>query len=48
MAYFLARAGSPVSIDTEHNIAHNKVMIVDYDSFNLTKSAKEGYAENCL
>jgi len=52
-ADFLAHAGVPVSIDARHKIAHNKVMIIDSKtiitgSFNFTKSAEEGNAENLL
>jgi phosphatidylserine/phosphatidylglycerophosphate/cardiolipin synthase-like enzyme len=52
-ADFLAHAGVPVSIDAKHKIAHNKVMIIDSEtvitgSFNFTKSAEEGNAENLL
>jgi phosphatidylserine/phosphatidylglycerophosphate/cardiolipin synthase-like enzyme len=43
----------PVSIDAKHKIAHNKVMIIDSEtvitgSFNFTKLAEEGNAENLL
>jgi phosphatidylserine/phosphatidylglycerophosphate/cardiolipin synthase-like enzyme len=52
-ATFLANEGVPVSIDAAHRIAHNKVMIIDdgeviTGSFNFTKSAEEGNAENVL
>lgn len=52
-ADFLAHAGVPVSIDAKHKIAHNKVMIIDSEtvitgSFNFTKLAEEGNAENLL
>jgi len=52
-ADFLAHAGVPVSIDAKHKIAHNKVMIIDSEtvitgSFNFTKAAEEGNAENLL
>ena len=52
-ADFLAHAGVPVLIDEKHKIAHNKVMIIDSQtvitgSFNFTKSAEEGNAENLL
>lgn len=52
-ADFLAHAGIPVSIDAKHKIAHNKVMVIDSGtvitgSFNFTKSAEEGNAENVL
>jgi phosphatidylserine/phosphatidylglycerophosphate/cardiolipin synthase-like enzyme len=43
----------PVLIDSEHAIAHNKVMIIDGQtvitgSFNFTKQAEEHNAENLL
>ena len=52
-ADFLAHAKVPVSIDAKHKIAHNKVMIIDSEtiitgSFNFSKSAEEGNAENLL
>jgi phosphatidylserine/phosphatidylglycerophosphate/cardiolipin synthase-like enzyme len=52
-ADFLVHAGVPVSIDAKHKIAHNKVMIIDSEtvitgSFNFTKAAEEGNAENLL
>ena len=52
-ADFLAHAGVPVSIDAKHKIAHNKIMIIDSStvitgSFNFTKAAEEGNAENLL
>jgi len=52
-ASFLANEGVPVSIDAAHRIAHNKVMVIDGQqvitgSFNFTKSAEEGNAENVL
>ncbi len=42
-----------VKIDSEHAIAHNKVMVVDGEtvitgSFNFTKAAEENNAENLL
>ncbi|QCB61920.1 phospholipase D family protein [Wolbachia endosymbiont of Brugia malayi] len=45
--------GIPVWIDDKPKIAHNKVIIVDNQkvitgSFNLTKTAKKGNAENLL
>ena len=50
---FLANGGIPVFIDADHRIAHNKVMIIDGQtvitgSFNFTKSAETGNAENVL
>lgn len=52
-ATFLANEGVPVFIDAEHKIAHNKVMVIDgttiiTGSFNFTKAAEEGNAENLL
>jgi phosphatidylserine/phosphatidylglycerophosphate/cardiolipin synthase-like enzyme len=52
-ADFLAHAGVKVLIDTKHQIAHNKIIVVDSGivitgSFNFTKSAEEHNAENLL
>lgn len=52
-ATFIANEGIPTFIDAAHKIAHNKVMIIDgktliTGSFNFTKSAEEGNAENLL
>ena len=52
-ATFLVRAGIPVWIDASHQIAHNKVMILDDEtvvtgSFNFTKAAEQSNAENLL
>lgn len=52
-ATFLANEGVPTFIDPAHKIAHNKVMVIDGQtvitgSFNFTKSAEEGNAENLL
>lgn len=52
-ADFLAHAKVPVFIDAKHKIAHNKVMIIDSGtvitgSFNFSKAAEEGNAENLL
>jgi len=52
-ADFLANSGMSVKIDSEHAIAHNKVMIIDGEtvitgSFNFTKAAEENNAENLL
>ena len=49
----LVNAGIPVSIDTKHSIAHNKVMIIDgvtviTGSFNFTTAAEDRNAENLL
>ena len=52
-ATFLANAGIPVYIDSQHAIAHNKIMIIDRvtliaGSFNFTRAAEEKNAENLL
>jgi phosphatidylserine/phosphatidylglycerophosphate/cardiolipin synthase-like enzyme len=52
-ADFLAHAGIKVLIDDKHKIAHNKIMVMDSNtvitgSFNFTKAAEEGNAENLL
>lgn len=52
-ATFLVNEGIPTYIDAAHRIAHNKVIIIDgktviTGSFNFTKSAEEGNAENLL
>ncbi len=52
-ADFLRDAGIPVLIDSQHAIAHNKVMIIDGQvvitgSFNFTKQAEQSNAENLL
>ena len=52
-ADFLVHAGIETWIDAEHRIAHNKVMVIDghtviTGSFNFTKSAETGNAENLL
>jgi phosphatidylserine/phosphatidylglycerophosphate/cardiolipin synthase-like enzyme len=52
-AKFFFDAGIPVYIDSAHQIAHNKIMIIDRStvitgSFNFTKSAEEKNAENLL
>jgi phosphatidylserine/phosphatidylglycerophosphate/cardiolipin synthase-like enzyme len=52
-ATFIANEGIPTYIDAAHKIAHNKIMIIDgktliTGSFNFTKSAEEGNAENLL
>jgi phosphatidylserine/phosphatidylglycerophosphate/cardiolipin synthase-like enzyme len=49
---FVAKAGIPVKIDSAHDIAHNKIMIIDGEivitgSFNFTKSAEDKNAETC-
>jgi len=52
-ATFLSNEGITLKIDSKHNIAHNKVMIVDAEtvitgSFNFTNSAELRNAENLL
>ncbi len=52
-ADFLVNAGIPTFIDAQHPIAHNKVMVIDGQtvitgSFNFTRAADEGNAENLL
>ena len=52
-ADFVLHAGIPVWIDAKHNIAHNKIMVIDgatiiTGSFNFTKNAEEDNAENLL
>jgi len=52
-APFVAKAGIPVKIVSAHDIAHNKIMIIDGEtvitgSFNFTKSAEDKNAENLL
>lgn len=52
-ATFLANEGISTFIDAAHKIAHNKVIVIDgktviTGSFNFTKSAEEGNAENLL
>jgi len=52
-ATFLFNAGISVKIDSQHAIAHNKVMVIDGEvvitgSFNFTKAAEEKNAENLL
>ena len=52
-ADFLANSGIPTKIDSQHAIAHNKIMIIDGEtvitgSFNFTKAAEENNAENLL
>ena len=50
---FVAKAGIPTKIDSAHDIAHNKIMIIDGEivitgSFNFTKAAEDKNAENFL
>ena len=52
-AKFFFDAGIPVYIDSAHQIAHNKIMIIDRatvitGSFNFTRTAEEKNAENLL
>jgi phosphatidylserine/phosphatidylglycerophosphate/cardiolipin synthase-like enzyme len=52
-ADFTERAGIPTWIDSQHAIAHNKVMVIDGEtvitgSFNFTRQAEEHNAENLL
>src|SRR3712207_5247726 len=50
-ATFLANGGVPVFIDSDHDIAHNKVMLIDgativTGSMNFTRAGEERNAEN--
>lgn len=50
---FLYNSGIPVYTDAKHQIAHNKIIIIDgvtviTGSFNFTKSAETSNAENLL
>ena len=52
-AKFFFDAGIPVYIDSSHQIAHNKIMIIDHlkvitGSFNFTRTAEEKNAENIV
>jgi phosphatidylserine/phosphatidylglycerophosphate/cardiolipin synthase-like enzyme len=52
-ATFLQNSEIPTFIDSQHAIAHNKVMVIDSatvitGSFNFTKAAEEKNAENLL
>jgi phosphatidylserine/phosphatidylglycerophosphate/cardiolipin synthase-like enzyme len=52
-ADFTAHKGIPTYIDDRHNIAHNKIMIIDQEtvitgSFNFSRAAEESNAENLL
>ena len=52
-ADFLNNSGVTTFIDAKHNIAHNKVMVIDSaivltGSFNFTSAAEEHNAENLL
>lgn len=49
----LAKRGITILIDDKHQIAHNKIIIIDKKtvitgSFNFSKAAEEGNAENLL
>jgi phosphatidylserine/phosphatidylglycerophosphate/cardiolipin synthase-like enzyme len=49
----VAKARIPVKIDFVHDIAHNKIMIIDGEivitgSFNFSKAAEDKNAENLL
>lgn len=50
---FFVHTGVPTYIDSQHAIAHNKIIIIDSStlitgSFNFTKAAQEKNAENLL
>jgi len=50
---FTAHMGIPTYIDSEHAIAHNKIIIIDKEtvimgSFNFSRAAEEKNAENLL
>jgi phosphatidylserine/phosphatidylglycerophosphate/cardiolipin synthase-like enzyme len=52
-ADFLQHEGIPTLIDSQHAIAHNKIMVLDSyvvltGSFNFTKAAEQNNAENLL
>ena len=52
-ADFLTNSGMSVKIDSQHAIAHNRIMVIDGEtvitgSFNFTKAAEENNAENLL
>ena len=52
-ATYLSNNGIPVFIDSQHAIAHNKIIIIDKEtvitgSFNFTRAAEEKNAENLL
>lgn len=52
-ADFFIHTGVPTYIDSEHAIAHNKIILIDdktliTGSFNFTKAAQEKNAENLL
>jgi phosphatidylserine/phosphatidylglycerophosphate/cardiolipin synthase-like enzyme len=50
---FICHAGIPTLIDAQHEIAHNKIIIIDNEtvitgSFNFTRAAEDHNAENLL
>jgi phosphatidylserine/phosphatidylglycerophosphate/cardiolipin synthase-like enzyme len=50
---FVSRAGIPTYIDSEHGIAHKKIIIIDQNTLitgpiNISKEAEEKNAENLL
>jgi phosphatidylserine/phosphatidylglycerophosphate/cardiolipin synthase-like enzyme len=52
-ATFLFNAGIPIKIDSQHAVAHNKIIVIDGEtvitgSFNFTKAAEENNAENLV
>jgi phosphatidylserine/phosphatidylglycerophosphate/cardiolipin synthase-like enzyme len=52
-ADFVQHAGIPTYIDSQHAIAHNKIMLIDgrtiiTGSFNFTKAAEKNNAENMM
>jgi phosphatidylserine/phosphatidylglycerophosphate/cardiolipin synthase-like enzyme len=52
-ATFLSNVGIPTYIDSDHAIAHNKVIVIDREtvitgSFNFTRAAEDRNAENLL
>ncbi|MGC8658398.1 MAG: phospholipase D family protein [Desulfomonilaceae bacterium] len=52
-AKFFTHSGIPTFIDSQHTIAHNKIMILDRNtvitgSFNFTKAAEHHNAENVI
>jgi phosphatidylserine/phosphatidylglycerophosphate/cardiolipin synthase-like enzyme len=52
-ATFLANSGIPVRIDSQHAIAHNKIIVIDQmhvetGSFNYTAAAAKKNAENAI
>lgn len=52
-ATFLANSGIPVRVDSQHAIAHNKILVIDGQhvetgSFNYTAAAAKKNAENAI